>query len=155
MSNPAPQPHPENLKPFPPGVSGNPEGRKTAGATIREHINSLAEKGLTEAELLAVARDKNEPWTRRAAAERILKTLEVGDLADFQPLMHGMTLQQLRDQGVNTETLKKYRLGKDGVSFELHDRAGTDFDRVVEQTAGKPEQAVRHSGAVNMIVDEP
>ena len=71
MANPNPEPHPENLRPpWRSGQSGNPAGRRTAGATIREHVYAMAEQALTEGELRAIARDKAEPWPRRAAAER-------------------------------------------------------------------------------------
>src|SRR5690349_11333806 len=90
-----------NLKPFAPGQSGNPAGRKTAGATMREHINALAEQDLTEEDLRRMARDKAQPWARRAAAERVLKTLEAGDIADFAPFLRGeKSLEQLRADGV-------------------------------------------------------
>ncbi len=131
-----------------PGQSGNPEGRATAGATIREHLNAFAEQGLSEAQLRKIARGKAEPWPRRAAAERILRTLEAGDLSDFTAVLEGeKTIDQLRDEGVNTVVVKKcnskVRHLKDGSGdaiteiereIELHDRAGHDFDRVMDRT---------------------
>lgn len=136
-----------NLKPAKPGEVRNPKGRKTAGATIREWINSLAEQGLSEAKLRKVARDRKLPWPKRAAAERILRTLEVGDLADMEAVLHGdQTLQDLRGSGVNTEVIKKIKVkvrtdseGNQEVEreLELYDRAGVDFDRVIETTDGK------------------
>jgi hypothetical protein len=124
--------------------------------TIREHINLLAAKGLTEKQLRKAARDRGAPWTQRAAAERILRTLEMGDLADFDPVLDGtMTLAQIRDTGVNTEVVKKCKVkirtteepGKPPVTevereIELYDRAGSDFDRVMDRTEGRPKQAV-------------
>jgi hypothetical protein len=149
---------------FKPGQSGNPQGRKTAGASIREWINWLSEKKYTETKLRLVARDRDEVWTKRAAAERILRTLEAGDLADFAGLLRGENnLEDLRGMGINTEVVKKIKQktrrvpggkdanGKDVVEeiiereIELHDRAGPDFDRVVDQTAGKPQQNVDHT----------
>jgi len=131
----------KNLKPFKPGQSGNPAGRKTAGATIREHMNAMAEADLTETQLRTIARGKNEPWPRRAAAERILRTLEAGDLADFQTVIAGeKTLAELRDEGVNTELVKKVKPVEHGVEIELFDRAGGDVDRIMDRTEGKPKQ---------------
>jgi hypothetical protein len=128
------------LYPFQPGQSGNPGGRKTAGATIREWFNSLAEQQLDEDALRAVARDKRAPWPKRAAAERILRTLEAGDLADFEPYLRGeMTLEQLREAGRNTELLKRAKTGAKGQrEVELHDRAGADIDRIIGHTEPTP-----------------
>lgn len=141
-----------NLKPFRPGQSGNPAGRRTAGATVKEWLNALSDAGTTERDLRAIARDQSVAWAKRTAAERMLRTLEAGDLADFQPYLHGAkTLEELRAAGVNTEIVKKCKvkvrtLG-DGTTetereVELFDRAGADFDRVLDRTEGKPRQTV-------------
>jgi hypothetical protein len=140
---------------FKPGESGNPAGRKSAGATIKEQFNWLAEQDLNEAEVRKIARDKSLPWTRRAAAERILRTLEAGDLADMEPALRGeKDLTTLRSEGVNTEIVKKIkvktRVTPDGEEviereMELHDRAGTDIDRILDRTEGKPAQSVDHT----------
>src|SRR5687768_8657030 len=68
-----------NLKPARPGEERSPAGRKTASATIKEHLNALAERNLAAKQLCTIARDDTEAWPRRAAAERILRTLETGD----------------------------------------------------------------------------
>lgn len=136
---------------FKPGVSGNPEGRKTAGATIKEHINSMAEAELTEDAIRKIARGKDEPFPRRMAAERILRAMEVGDLADFLPLIKGeKNIDEMRQGGSNTEVVKKLKWGKHGIEIELFDRSGEDFDRVMDRTAGKPNQAVEVSGGVGV-----
>jgi hypothetical protein len=143
-----------------PGERLNPHGRKTAGATIREWINALAEADLTAAELLKVARDPSVGWTKRAAAERILRTLEAGDISDFTDLLNGkVDLKALRKKGVNTEVLKQFKQKTRRVpvgngkseeiidrEIEMHDRAGPEFDRIVEHTDGT---AIRRQNIVN------
>lgn len=149
---------------FQPGQSGNPEGRKTAGATIKEHINSLSNADLSEAELRKIARDKEQPWTRRAAAERILRTLEAPDISDFAGLLRGEdALEDLRAMGVNTEPIKRFKQktrkvavpGQPGEveevidrEIELFDRAGDEFDRVCDRTSGRPQQDVKVTAEV-------
>jgi hypothetical protein len=151
---------------FKPGQSGNPNGRPTAGATLREWVNVLAAKNLSEKELRRLARDQKVPWPKRAAANRILRTLEVPDLADLEDVLTGdVTLKQAREQGLNTEVVKKmkvktrYVLNRDGDAekeiereVELFDRAGVDFDRVTEHTDGRPAQGLHLSGEVNQTI---
>jgi hypothetical protein len=146
-----------NLKPFQPGQSGNPAGRKTAGATIREWLNVLAEAKVTERELRTIARDQTVEWSKRTAAERMLRTLEAGDLADFQPYLHGeKSLDELKAAGINTEIVKKCKVKirtlENGTTetereVELFDRAGADFDRVLDRTEGKPRQVMEIESA--------
>lgn len=142
---------------FKPRKSGNPKGRPpSAGSTLIEWLNILAGKDFTEAQIRRIARDKRSPWTKRAAAERVLRTLEAGDLADFQPYLEGTkTLEDLRDDGLNTELVKKgkttVRTDKDGTEtqtreIELHDRSGADFDRIADRTEGKPTQRMEMEG---------
>jgi len=152
---------------FKPGQSGNPAGRKTAGASLQEWLNRLAEQDLTEAALRRIARDEKLGWTKRAAAERILRLLEAGDLADFAGLLSGEhKLEDLRGLGINTEVVKKFkqktRKQVTGVGeerqveeiiereIELHDRAGADFDRICDRTEGRPRQSVTHDGDLGL-----
>lgn len=142
------------------GESGNKDGKhRSAGASIQENINSMAAAGLTEAQLKTVARSKVRKWTERAAAERILRTLEVPDLADFAGVNDMSDLLIARKAGLNTEVVKKFKtktrtIPNDGGEpvtevereIELHDRAGYDFDRVMDRTMGRPTQAIEHSG---------
>src|SRR5688572_9189950 len=94
-----------------PGQSGNPAGRKTAGAVLRDWLNALGEKELPEAELRAIGRDKAAPWAKRAAAKRLLRTMESGDLADMEGLLDGrMSLEQLRESGVDTEVIRRIKV---------------------------------------------
>src|SRR5688572_3978311 len=131
-----------------PGQSGNPNGRPSAGATLREWINVLAARSCTESQLRRIARNGKLPWPKRAAAERILRTLEAGDLADMEAFLRGdQTLDQLREGGVNTEVVKRCRTkvrvaagGEEVIEreIELHDRGGEAFDRIVNHTDGRP-----------------
>jgi hypothetical protein len=148
---------------FKPGQSGNPMGRPSAGATVREWINGMQHK--TEAELRRVATSPAAPCLKRAAAQILLRALEAGDLADFEPLLDGrQSLRELRDAGVNTEVVKKFKQKTrkvaaedgDGVEevvereIELHDRAGEAFDRICDRTEGRPRQSVTHAGEVGL-----
>jgi hypothetical protein len=65
---------PEGAKPFPPGVSGNPEGRPTAGATIREWWNVM--QGWTMEQLAACLSDPLTPLAKRTAAAQWLGAFE-------------------------------------------------------------------------------
>lgn len=127
---------------------------------MREWLNVLAEQCATEARLREIARDRKTPAMKRAAAERALRTLEAGDLADFQEFLDGTaTLKELRDRGLNTEVVRKARVRdrtivhSDGSSerivereIELYDRSGEDFDRVCDCTEGRPPKRVEPDG---------
>lgn len=155
--------------PYKPGQSGNPAGRKSAGAYLREELNSLVYAQLTEDQVRRIARNKKESINRRAAAERILRLVEVGDLADFAGLLRGEnSLEDLRGMGINTEVVKKFKqktrkevtgAGEDADveeiierEIELFDRAGLDFDRIADQTAGKPMQPTEHTGEITVTI---
>lgn len=148
---------------FKPGQVANPKGRAaSAGTSIREWVNSLAQRDLIEAQIRRIARDKRAPVTKRAAAERLLRTMESGDLADLEPYLDGSkTLEELRKSGVNTEVVKKAKArtwtNRDGVviverELELHDRSGVDFDRVCDRTDGRPTQRLemQHHGNLGL-----
>ena len=137
---------------FKPGQSGNPSGRPAAGAVLKDWLNIFAGQDLNEHELRTIARDPQAPWPKRAAAGRILRTLEAPDLADLEPYLHGnKSLDELRNDGVNTEVVKRAKVTRKtdekGVDtetreVELYDRAGDDFDRVSDRTSGKPHQEI-------------
>jgi hypothetical protein len=147
------------------GQSGNPRGRPAAGATIRERVNIIIESGTNEAELRAMARNKSLLVEDRMAAERILRTLEAPDIADFQPWLEGKCdLVELRERGVNTEAVKKAKVKVrvvpvgDGATeqhiereIELYDRAGEDFDRIINHTDGQATKKVEVSGAAGSL----
>jgi hypothetical protein len=131
-----------------PGQCGNPKGRPSAGATLTEWVNVLAEQNLTEAKLRRIVARAKDPWLKRAAALRILRMLENPDLADYQDALDGIqTLQEARELGVRTDAVKKFhrkvtttRTGEEVVEteIELHDRAGIEFDRLCDRTEGRP-----------------
>ena len=123
------------------------------------HINAMVD--LTEEELRKVARSKKNPWSQRTAAERMLRTMEASDIADFAGLLRGENnIEDLRAMGINTEVVKKFKQktriiptgeGKETEEvidreIEFHDRAGEDFDRLLDRTNGRPTQAVEVSG---------
>jgi hypothetical protein len=138
------------------GESGNPAGRKPAGLYVKEHINLLVGADATESQLRVLAKDPDEPCSRRMAAIRILRSIESGDLADFEDLISGkVDLKTLREKGISTDVVKKFKQKSrvvpvgDGETeevvereIELHDRSGDDFDRILDRTIGKPSQAV-------------
>lgn len=140
-----------------PGQSGNPAGRPpNAGASLREWVNTFAAKGLSRKQIEAIARDDSVPWPKQAAAIRVLRTTEVIDLADFAPLVTGeKTIDQMRDEGVDTSVVKKIKPTQFGIEIELHDRSGEDFDRVSDRTEGKPTQRVdvKHDGSLRTTAE--
>lgn len=148
----------KNLRP--PRKKGDPAlpgaGTRSAGRTIKEWLNSLAQRGLTAQGLKKIARDKRAPWTKRAAAERALRSIEYGDLADFDDYLTGEVsrLDELRKAGINTAVVKKARTkiiptetgNIEEREVELYDRAGADFDRILDYTEGKPKNTLDIGG---------
>lgn len=135
---------------FKPGQSGNPAGRKKAGAYIREWLNVFAEQELTEDQLRKIARSKSQPCTKRAAAERALRMMESPDLADFSEYLDGKaSIDELRKAGIDTSLVKRAKVRverrKDKTKvetreIELHDRSLGEFNTVVDTTDGTPVQ---------------
>lgn len=151
---------------FKPGKSGNPAGRRKAGAVQREYLNAFVERRFSEKKLRRVFNRKGAPAAMRAAALRLIRQLESGDLSDFSGLLKGENnLEDLRGMGINTEVVKKFKqktrrvpTGNDGETeeviereIELHDRSGTDFDRVTNHTDGQPKQ----DSNINVILRTP
>lgn len=152
------------LKPyhFKPGQSGNPGGRKTAGASIKERINQFVEADLSEYQLREIASDKTRGINERTAANRLITLLERGDIADAEEFLNGeKSLRDLRKEGVHTDTIKKAKVVKktfkteagenvevETREIEFHDRSGQEFDRISDRTEGRPVQAVdlSHTG---------
>jgi len=69
-----------NLKPWKAGQSGNPAGRTTYGATVREWINVLGDA--SRCELQTLIDDEGELSAKVAAARQVLKASE-GDGVAF------------------------------------------------------------------------
>src|SRR5687767_14535299 len=97
---------------YQPGQSGNPAGRPpNAGLTLKEWVNQFAAQELTERQIRKIARDPDASWTKRAAAERILRTIEQGSLADMEPWLDGAaSLKDLEGKGLNVEVVKKAKV---------------------------------------------
>lgn len=69
-----------NLKPYKPGQSGNPRGRPTAGASIREAISILTDKDIEPAELATISRGEHNKYRKlgwRMGASAVLQALVV------------------------------------------------------------------------------
>src|SRR4051812_27652554 len=90
-----------NLIPFKPGQSGNPLGRPSAGATVKEWCNSLMQRNLTKKQLLAITRKDGIPIGESVAALHLLRMAENPDLADYTPFLDAeKDLVQLRKKGL-------------------------------------------------------
>lgn len=138
---------------FPPGVTGNPAGRPSFGATTVEWINQLRET--PEPDLERIARDRGEKPTKRAAAIQLLEILAgATELADFADLANDdESLQDVKRRGLTTRRIRKLKTtvrridGKDGETetrreIELSDKGGDCLDRLLDRTIGKPSQSV-------------
>ena len=129
-----------------PGESGNPEGRKSAGASIREWLNTIENYPKNEVE--KIAGDESEPVSKRAAARLWLTAIEGhADLADYEAFLAGSkSLKQLRKDGTDTSRLKSAKRAKgkfgDTRSVELRDSGTRELVQLIEQTGGKPKQAI-------------
>ena len=140
------------------GASGNPKGRTTAGALVREWFNWIAEKQLSESQLRELVGNKSTPVPKRAAAIQWLRSSRFGDMADFEPFLAGVVdLQTLRKGGLPTDMVKKVTVkvrvmtNGDQVTqreIELYDPkiAGEALDRIMDRTEGKPQQELKHTG---------
>ncbi len=145
-----------NLIPIKPGEIRNPAGRPSAGRSVKEKMNDLALKNMTEDELRAISKNKKKGWTERAAAERMLRCLESPDIADFEPVLDGQSsLREMRAEGFDTSAIKKVKVKKRSVpqekgppieeterDIELHNRGGSELDRIMDRTEGKPMQEI-------------
>lgn len=126
---------------FKKGQSGNAGGSSTAGAITRNYMNRMARRNLRESKLRAIIADKSKPDLMRSAAEKILHSRTHTNLAAFDPWIKGeMTLSQLEAEGVDISVVKSASITKEGRRIELYDKAGENFDRIVEHTDGRPSQ---------------
>lgn len=157
------------LPPWKAGDIPNPAGRpKNLGSTVREMLTQLGKinpdgtAAYDQDELHRIAADKRAAIPKRLAAKRLLMAMETGDLADFAGLLRGENrLEDLRAMGIDTGVIKRIKQktrklpkGEELVEreIELHDRSGTDFDRVINHTDGSPTQTINHSGAVGLPI---
>lgn len=146
-----------NLKPYPPGVSGNPAGRPSAGLSQREWFNTFANKAnLTDAKLKRIIADEQAHPFKRAAAEQVLHQ-RMARMAHYERLVNGTaTLQELEADGVDTSLVKKVKERREldargnvvavTREVELHNVAGESFDRIANWTASKPTQSIEVTG---------
>jgi hypothetical protein len=147
----------EGYKPVPPvatrfqaGQSGNPAGRKSAGAQIRDWLTTLADADADE--LRKITKGKG-PVAKQIAAVRLLRARESADLADFEALTQGKaTLSELKAAGVDTSVIKKAKATETGLEVELHDRSLAEAAFVVEQTDGRATQQIQMQGGAQMAI---
>jgi len=107
-----------NLKPFEPGQSGNPAGRRTAGATVTEELHRLMHvradgPAFTLAEIKVIAEDPGQGVATVVAARQILAACQDGERFSVDRL--GIA----RKTGTDPEP-------------------GRAADRIMDRTEGKP-----------------
>lgn len=125
-------------KVFPPQLPG-----EVAGATLTRLLSEFA--GLRLDELRTIAADESAPWSRRAAADRMIRAIGVADVTQFEPWLSGReSLDELRARGVNLTGVAKLRVNtwsNGGSAREIEFvHGGEEFDRITDRTAGKPTQ---------------
>lgn len=145
----------ENLKPpWTTETAPRTQGHKSAGSTIRDHMNKMVADGTDEDMLRSIAKDKKAPVAQRMAAMQLLKAVEISDPADFDPYLDGSaTLSKLRDAGIDTTIVKKAKVAVrsfgDGESettreVELRDRASEALDKIIGHTAPTVNEIVKN-----------
>ena len=96
------------LKPWKPGQSGNPAGRKKSGASIKEWVSSLVHRQVTPDELMSIAKDPTKLKAQRIAATRLLMFVGIPDMADFSDWFEGKkTLTALKAEGADMGSIKR------------------------------------------------
>jgi hypothetical protein len=123
----------DNLRPpWTPGESGNPAGRRAAGAYLSEHLAALmieyqdGTPKYTRADLEAICEDPAAAPAKVIAARRVLGAM--------------------KDEG-------RFALDRRGKAHPAgtDPELGRDFDRIADRTEGKPIQSVR----VEHVQDRP
>ncbi len=123
---------------------------------VARYFNGMSRRKLHHTKLRAIVRNVNLPQLKRAAAERLLRTVDSVSIADFEEYCNGRaTLKELGAAGVNVDALRKVKqtTKSDGTvtrEVELFDRAGEELDRIMDRTIGKPAQAVQVSGGLQI-----
>ena len=97
------------IKPWKPGQSGNPAGRKRAGASELDWINILfQDDDLTESDLRKIVADDTVPTAKRLAARTILLMMAPCTVADFAPWLNGeKSMEELKRAGVDIGVVKR------------------------------------------------
>jgi hypothetical protein len=132
------------LTPYPKGKSGFAGKHNTAGAIIKNYFNGLARRKVSSVRLRTIIADEGKPHLLRSAAEQLLHSRSATTLADFDPWIKGdKSLTELRDAGIDVSLVKSASVSKDGIRrIELHDRAGQNMDRMMDQTTSRPKTEV-------------
>lgn len=123
--------------PFKPGNPGNPNG----GIAVQGWLHRLV--SLDRPALESIADNPRAKSDKVIAAVQVLTARERGDLVDYEPWLRGeKSLTELKACGVGTYGVKRAKVTEraDGTivrEIELHDRAGSAFDRFLDRTIGK------------------
>ena len=133
--------------------------RRSAEKLIEKTFNSFAAKsraGYLGIESLKRIAKTDPDFTRRAAAVQCLQACEYPDIADYEAALVGdKSLNQLRELGLNTSAIKKFKIKIKNTTnangdittertadMELHQRAGESLDRIMDRTGGRPRVSV-------------
>ena len=120
-----------------PGESGNPAGRKSIGASIRDWMTTL--DGTEHAELERLAKSRKEPISKILAAQALLRAATSADVADFDDVIAGkMTLKDAQAKGLPTKAIKRAKANAaGGVDIELRADQREDLALIIDHTDGK------------------
>jgi hypothetical protein len=148
----------------------NKKGRQSHGAYVSELVNSFSlqmEKGTLTADDLPRIAKKDPDIGRRAAALRLLRSVESPDMSDFEPVLDGQqSLRELRAAGISTAAVKKCKTkrrtikrGEEEVveverELELRDTSLVEHQDLMDRTEGKPLPAgIAGGGNVQIVVN--
>lgn len=149
----------KNLKPWRKGQSGNPAGRRTAGANVTEEMNSLSARRVTPAQLRKIVDDPKTDYNRYLAALRMLRSIENPNMARYEAYLEGKdSLEDLEGKGIDTTLVKKAKItvveSESSTTtrreIELHDRSLAEAEFVCDRTEGRPKQALEVSSDGNL-----
>jgi hypothetical protein len=126
------------------------KGPRNAGKLVRNAISHLMRKGLTQEQLQQLMRARFVRPVTVIAANILLQACERPDMADLEPVLEdGLTLQEARARGFNTNAIQKYSISSKGRGITLFDRSRQATELVIHETDGQPTQTI------NMGVSAP